>query len=98
MENWKDSSGNMPMNLKRFFDSDLHKKIIIFFKENPTSIDSPRGIATWVGQSRRETKKALDELAEGGILNSISIPSTSGYSFTQDEKIIDKIKEYLKEK
>lgn len=85
------------MNLKKFFDSELHKKIILFFLENPTSVDSPRGIATWVGYGRQETKKALDELAEAGILNSISTSSTSGYSFIQDKKLIKKIKEFTRQ-
>lgn len=84
------------MNLKRFFDSDLHKKIILFFEENPTSVDSPRGVAIWVGYSRQETKRALDELVEAGILNSISTTSTSGYSLTQDESLIKKIKAFTR--
>ena len=86
------------MSLKKFFDSKLHRQIIIFFRENPHSIDSPRGIATWTGLSRSRTRKALDDLVKAGILNSISTPSTSGYSFTQDVKIIDTIKEYLEKK
>lgn len=85
------------MSLKKFFDSELHKKIILFFQENPASLDSPRGVATWVGYSRPETKKALDELAEAGILDSISATSTSGYSFTQDKKIIKKIREFTRQ-
>jgi hypothetical protein len=83
------------MNLKKFFDSDLHKRIILFFRENPASVDTPRGIATWIGYSREETKKALDELAEAGILNSIATSSTSGYSFTQDGKIIESINSFI---
>lgn len=59
-------------------------------------MDTPRGVATWVGHNREETKRALEELAEAGILNSISTSSTSGYSFTQDEKIIKKIKEFAR--
>lgn len=85
------------MNLKKFFDSELHKKIILFFYENPTSVDTPRGIATWIGHSREETKRALEELADAGILNSISTTSTSGYSFTQDPKVINKIRRLAKQ-
>ena len=85
------------MNLKKLFNSNLHRKIIIFFQENPSSIDSPRGIATWIGYSREKTKKALEELAECGILNSISTPSTSGYSFTHNKKIANLIKRLIKE-
>ena len=84
------------MNLKKFFDSDLHKRIILFFRDNPASVDTPRGVSTWIGYSREETKKALDELAKAGILNSIASSSTSGYSFTQDKKIIKSINEFIK--
>ena len=83
------------MNLKKFFNSDLHRRIIIFFKENPSSVDSPRGVATWVGYNRRDTKKALDELAEAGVLDSISTSSTSGYSFTQDKQVIKQIEKII---
>jgi hypothetical protein len=85
------------MNLKKFYDSHLHKKIILFFIENPASVDSPRGIATWVGHSREEAKAALDELVEAGILDSIEAPSTAGYSFTKDEKRIRQIKDFFKQ-
>lgn len=85
------------MNLKKFFDSELHRKIILFFQENPNSIDTPRGVATWVGCSRDEAKKALKELAEAGVLSSISTSSTSGYSRTQDKKIISKIEKLIKQ-
>ena len=84
------------MSLKKLLNSELHVKIVIFFKENPTSMDSPRGIATWLGCKREETKKALDELTEAGVLNSISTASTSGYSFTQDKKLIKDINSLLK--
>ena len=83
------------MNLKKFFDSELHRRIIIFFKDNPTSIDTPRGVATWVGYSREETKKALEELAKEGILNSIKTTSTAGYSFTSNPETINSIKEFI---
>ncbi|MFH1868300.1 MAG: hypothetical protein ABH843_04950 [Candidatus Omnitrophota bacterium] len=85
------------MTLKRFCNSDLHKKIIIFFKDNPASVDSPRGVAAWTGLSRTKVKKALDELVQAGILSSISVSSASGYSFTQDQRIIEEIMKYLKE-
>jgi len=85
------------MNLKKFFNSQLHKQIIVFFQENPNSIDTPRGIAAWVGCSRDEAKKALEELAEAGILNSISTSSTSGYSFTSDKDVVKRIEKLIKQ-
>jgi len=85
------------MILKKFFSSELHRKVILFFKENPSSIDTPRGVATWIGASREESKRVLDELQRASILDAIETPSTSGYSFTQDKKMIKQINEFAKE-
>jgi len=85
------------MSLKKFFKSEIHKKIILFFKENPSSIDTPRGVAAWVGTNREKAKKVLDELEQAGVLTAIETTSTSGYSFTQDKKIIKQVKDLTKD-
>lgn len=86
----------MGITLKNVFKLDVHAKIIGFFHENPTSVDTPRGVAAWTGYSREAAKKALEELAKIGILNSHSVPSTTGYSYTHDEKIIKAVEKGLK--
>ena len=71
--------------------SDLHKKVITFFHENPAAIDTLRGVSTWVRAEEKLVKKVLSELSEVGILNSIQVSSTVGYSYTQDLQIIKMI-------
>ncbi|MDD4202426.1 MAG: hypothetical protein PHQ52_03070 [Candidatus Omnitrophica bacterium] len=80
---------------KIIFRSDLHKKVIMFFHENPAAIDTLRGVSTWVRADEKLVKKVLSELAEAGILNSIQVSSTVGYSYTQDMQTIRTIDKAL---
>jgi predicted transcriptional regulator len=79
------------MDLKSLFKDKLMKDIVKFFHENQTCIDTPRGIATWVKAERSAVKKALDKLAELGILTAHRVSSTTGYSYTRDAKLIKEI-------
>ncbi len=78
--------------------SDLHIKIIKFFHENQSSIDTPRGISTWVREERSKVSKALEDLVKLKILSAHRATSTTGYSYTRDLKIISKIEKLLKKK
>ena len=85
------------MQLKKLINkSGLHKDIISFFIENPASIDTPRGISTWVKHDRSKVKKVLDALVESGVLIAHKATSTTGYSFTRNRRIISQIKKALK--
>ncbi len=84
------------MNLKKFFKSDIHKKIIIFFHQNPSSIDTPRGVATWINYDRTKVSSALKELAKNKILNIHKAATATGYSYTSDKKIIEQVKKLLR--
>ena len=83
------------MSLKKFFKSDLYRKIIIFFHQNPSSIDTPRGVATWINYDRPKVNKALKELAKHKILNIHKSATATGYSYTRDKKIIREIEKQL---
>jgi hypothetical protein len=83
------------MNLREFFESDLHKRIIKFFRGNPASIDTPRGTATWVGYKREEARRALEELAKAGIQISLLTPSTPRYAYTRNSDIIKEIERLI---
>lgn len=76
--------------------SKLHKDIITFFIENQASLDTPRGISTWIKEDRSKVKKVLDELVSEGILIAHKSTSTTGYSLTRNRKIISEIKKILK--
>lgn len=76
--------------------SDLHRDIIRFFHENPASIDTLRGISTWVRGDHAEVRDVLEDLVSSGILISHKASSTTGYSYTRDIKITSLIKKKFK--
>jgi len=78
--------------------SELHLKIIKFFHENQASIDTPRGVSTWVHEERLKVGKALEDLVKLKILTAHRATSTTGYSYTRDSKIISKIEKLLKKR
>ena len=84
------------MNLDKIKNSRTHLLILKFFHENQQSVDTPRGIATWTGIDKKEVRKALDELAEMKLLVALEVPSTTGYSYTQDKNLIKKVAALLK--
>jgi len=83
------------MDINTAIASDLHHKIIRFFHENQASIDTPRGVATWVGEDRAKAKQALEDLVKMKVLVAHRSSSTTGYSYTRDGKLIAKIEKLL---
>lgn len=86
----------MSIDLDKLFASPVRTKIISFFHQNPSSIDTPRGIAAWTDLKLKEVKKALEELAEAKILEVHRAISTVGYAYTRDKGLISKIERHLK--
>lgn len=84
------------MDLDKAFESNIHLKIIRFFHENQASIDTPRGVATWIGEERTKVKDALEDLVCMNILCAHRATSTTGYSYTNDTKLISRIEKLLK--
>ena len=84
--------------INKTFQSNLHLNIMKFFHENQTSIDTPRGISTWVREDRAKVQKALEELVGIKILVAHRSTSTTGYSYTRNTKIISKIENLLKKR
>lgn len=66
--------------------SALYQKILGFFLENEGSVDTPRGIATWIGESLVKVRAALEKLAEMGCLKAHRTSSTIGYSCLLSKK------------
>ncbi|MCX5716606.1 MAG: HD domain-containing protein [Candidatus Omnitrophica bacterium] len=87
---------NMTMDLNRLLKDRIQFKIISFFHENPISIDTPRGIATWTGETKQNVKKALSQLAKHKVLTAHKVSSTTGYSYTRDPKLIKGIDSILR--
>jgi hypothetical protein len=83
------------MDINKLLGSDIHRKIVIFFHENQSSIDTPRGVATWIGEDRAKVKSALEDLVKARVLIADRSASTTGYSYTRDIKLISRIKKLL---
>ena len=84
------------MDTGKIFRSEIHVKIITFFHENQASIDTPRGVATWIGEDRAKVKATLEDLVKAKILVAHRTTSTTGYSYTSEDKLISKIEKLLK--
>lgn len=61
-------------------ESQIKRKIVQFFIENEGSIDTPRGISTWVNESLPAVLRALEDLVKSDILKAHRTSSTVGYS------------------
>jgi predicted transcriptional regulator len=83
------------MELSEILRSDIHRKILVFFHENPASIDTPRGVATWTNQDIKKVSRALKRLADCGLLVAHKVSSTTGYSYTRDKRMMKKIDKLL---
>ena len=86
------------MDIDKILKSEIHLKIITFFHENQASIDTPRGVATWIGEDRTKVKMALEDLVKAKILVAHRTTSTTGYSYTIEDKLISKIGKLLKDR
>lgn len=85
-------------DINNILQSALHLKIIKFFHENQASIDTARGVSTWVREERSKVKQALEDLVGLKILAAHRATSTTGYSYTRNLKIISKIEKLLKKR
>jgi len=82
--------------MDKLLKSRMHLKVVKFFHENQGSVDTPRGIATWIGEDRLKVRQALEDLVEAKIIIADRATSTTGYCYTRDDKIIKKIDKFLK--
>lgn len=86
------------MKLEKYLDAEINRKIVRFFLENPSSVDTSRGIATWINENADETEKALQSLAGARILILHKTALTIAYACTTDKRTISKIKLRLEQK
>ena len=54
--------------LEEILDSLLKLDLLVFFQRNPDTLDSPAGIALWVGHDQDAVTRELAELAQVGLL------------------------------
>lgn len=81
--------------LKQICQSKLNLKILSFFHQHSGAIDTPRGLAAWLNHDCDEVKKALEELAEQGVLLAHKMRATAAYGLTQNKKTIKELEKIL---
>ena len=86
------------VDLKKVCESSLNLKIISFFHENPSTVDTSRGIAAWLNHDREQIQKALNFLVSQNILISHRTSSTIAYAYSQDKEIVEEIERFLQKK
>ena len=78
--------------------SGIHRKVMQFFLDNEGSIDTPRGISTWINENIKVVRTALEELVLSGLLKAHRTSSTVGYSCPFSKKKLVKLLAKTKEK
>lgn len=78
------------MGINKVMSSTIGRKIIAFFHENPSSVDTVEGIAKWIGEDAVKVSKSLEELAKLNILVAHE-GITTGYGYTQDDCMLHRI-------
>lgn len=84
------------MDIKTLFKNEESRKVLLFFNENPHSIDTVKGISVWIDCELEAVQKALSRLVRHGILVNHKTASTDAYSYTNQRDIIKKIDVYIK--
>lgn len=84
------------MDIKTLFKNEANRKVLLFFNENPQSIDTAKGISIWVGCELEDVQKALNKLVDQGILVNHKTASTDAYSYTNQKDTVKKIERYIK--
>ena len=82
--------------IARLFKSEVSKKILLFFNENPQSIDTAKGISVWIGCDAHVAQKTLDRLVKEGVLVNHGTASTDAYSYTNQKDLVKKLEKYIK--
>ncbi|MFC1631782.1 hypothetical protein ACFL1I_03250 [Candidatus Omnitrophota bacterium] len=83
-------------DLKKICRLRMHLKLVSFFHENQSTVDTAQAIAAWLNQSHKEIETSLDYLVNQKILNIHRTGSTVAYGYTQDKKTIDEIENFIK--
>lgn len=82
--------------MKNLFKNETTKKILLFFNENPHSIDTAKGISVWIGCDINKIQKSLGKLVKQGIVVNHKTMSINAYSYTTEKGIIKKVEKHIK--
>lgn len=83
------------MQLSKILQSPVRLKIVSFFHKHPSTVDTARGVATWVNHDLKGIEKALEKLASVNILIAHRTNYVTAYAYTQNKDIILKIGKLL---
>jgi predicted transcriptional regulator len=82
--------------MKNLFRDEVTGKILLFFNENPHSIDTAKGISVWIGCDINKIQRSLAKLTKMGIVVNHKSMSTNAYSYTTEKDIIKKVEKHIK--
>ncbi|MBU1888137.1 MAG: hypothetical protein KKB46_02970 [Candidatus Omnitrophica bacterium] len=82
--------------MKNLLKSEVTKKVLLFFNENPHSIDTAKGISVWIGCDVDKVQRSLDLLVKKGMVINHKTISTDAYSYTTKKDIVKKIEKHIK--
>lgn len=86
------------LDISKICQSDLHFKIISFFYENQSSVDTVKGISIWVNHRPDEVSKVLEELVNLNILMAHRSEGVTGFAYTQNKEISNSIDNYIQDR
>lgn len=83
------------MELSKILQSPIQLKIVSFFHHHPSTVDTARGVATWVNHDIKDVEKTLEELVSLNILIAHRTNYATAYAYTQNKDVISKIESHL---
>lgn len=83
------------MDLSKILRAPIKYRIVFFFHRHPSTVDTARGIATWVNRDVKDVEKALEKLTSLNILIAHRTNYATAYAYTQDKALISKIEKLL---
>lgn len=84
------------MQLSKILQSPIRLKIVSFFHKHPSTVDTAKGIATWVDHDLKGVEKALEKLVSVNILIAHRTNYATAYAYTQNKDTTSKIGKLLK--
>ena len=84
-------------DLRKICKAPLNLKIISFFHQHRSIVDTSSSIAAWLNHNLKEVQKVLDYLVSQNILICHRAGSTTAYAYTHDRQIIERIEKILTE-
>lgn len=84
------------MQLNKILQSPIQLKIVSFFHKHSSTVDTARGVATWVNHDLKDVEKALEKLVAVNILIVHRTNYATAYSYTQNKNTTSKIEKLIK--